>query len=278
LNFNGSLVWKYKWLIAAATIVAALMTFALYRPGTAQVWTGKAILTIGMAPTRTYMLQESGSLLAPIETPRNVIAQISDPLFKKRILGRTAFQPATAALSRELAAASLRAVALANERDIAVEISAGSGEDVRAVLRGLAAEIEKEHKEILNERLESVSAEMDDVKSRVALIEKSIEWNDRASGSVADDQIQWALTVTGLGVAAMATTTSTWIVLKDRIRRGTNLIKLSEPTVLHDEPDFYLLAPRSIGSLRASILAGLGVLAAMIVLTIVVGSRTRAPD
>lgn len=267
------LVWEYKWLIAVATIVAASVTFALYRPGTAQVWTGKTILTIGMAPTRGYLLQEGGSLLAPIETQRNLIAQISDPLFKKRILGRTAFQPATEALSRELAASSLRAVALNDDRDIAVEISAGSDEDVRTLLRGLAAEIEKEHKEILNQRLEAVSAEMDDDKSRVALIEKSIEWNNRDSGSVADDQTQSRRPAAGLGVAA---STETWSDLKDRIRRNTHLMKLSEPTVLHDEPD--LLAPRSIGSLRASILAGLGVLAAMIVLTIVVGSRTHAPD
>ena len=70
----------------------------------------------------------------------------------------------------------------------------------------------------------------------------------------------------------------TWSDLKDRIRRGSNLIKFSEPTVFRAEPDSYPRAARSVGALRASILAGLGMLAAMIVLTIVLSSRPRASD
>jgi hypothetical protein len=138
-----SRVWKFKWLIAAATIGAVAVTFVLFRSDAPQVWTGKTIVTIGMAPTKSYLIQEGGPGLAPIKTQRDVIADISDPLSKKKVIARTTFRPATAAFSREMAASSLRAAALNNDRDVAVEVSAASDEDVQAVLRGLAAEIEK---------------------------------------------------------------------------------------------------------------------------------------
>jgi len=272
LRVIGSQVWKFKWLIAAATIAAASVTFVLSRSDTPQIWTGKTVLTIGMSPTRSYLLGEGGSALAPIETQRVVIAQISDPLFKSKIIGQTAFRPATAALSREMATSSLRAVALNNDRDVAVEVSAGSDQDVQAVLRALAAEVEKEHKEILQQRLEAVSAEVDDIKSRIALIEKSVESNNRAQGSVADDKTE---TRQPLPMRAVSTSVQIWSDLKDRVLRGSNLIKLSEPTIFRVEPDSYPRPVRSIGALRASILAGLGMLAAMIILTIVVSPPRR---
>ena len=68
LRVIGSQVWKFKWLIAAATIAAASVTFVLSRSDTPQIWTGKTVLTIGMSPTRSYLLGEGGSALAPIET------------------------------------------------------------------------------------------------------------------------------------------------------------------------------------------------------------------
>jgi hypothetical protein len=266
-----SRVWKFKWLIAAATIGAALVTFVLFRSDAPQVWTGKTILTIGMAPTKSYLIQEDGPGYAPIKTQRDVIAEISDVLFKKKIIAQTALRPATAAFSREMAASSLRAVALNNDRDVAVEVSAASDEDVQAVLRGLAAEIEKEHKEIIKQRLDSVSAEVEDLQGRIAVIEKSLESIGRATDSVAEDKSQWRPSI-------VMPDFRTWSDLKDRIRRDSNLIKFSEPTVFRAEPDFYPRAARSIGALRASILAGLGMLAAMIVLTIVLSSRPRASD
>jgi LPS O-antigen subunit length determinant protein (WzzB/FepE family) len=266
-----SQVWKFKWLIAAATIAAALATFVLSRSDAPQVWTGKTILTIGIAPAKSYFIQEDGTGLVPIKTQREVIAEISDPLFKEKIIAQTAFRPATAAFSREMTASSLRAVAVNNDRDVAVEVSAASDEDVQAVLRGLAAEIEKEHKEIIKQRLESVSAEVEDLQGRIAVIEKSIEAISRAPDSVADDKSRSRPLM-------VMPDMRTWSDLKDRVRRGSNLIKFSETTVFRAEPDSYPRAARSIGALRASILAGLVMLAAMVVLTIVLSSRPRASD
>jgi hypothetical protein len=266
-----SRVWKFRWLIAAATIGAATLAFVFVRSDEPQVWTGKTILTIGTAPTKSYLIQETGSALSLIKAPREIVAEISDPRFRNRILAQTAFQPATAAFSRGMAASSLRAVSLNGDRDVAVEVSAASDADVQAVLRELAAEIEKEHKEIIKERLEAVSAELEDLKSRVALIEKSFA-SIGAPDSVAHEESQSRPPV------ALPYSIQTWSDLKDRIRRGSNLITFSEPTVFRAEADSYSRAPRSIGVLRTSILAGLAMLVAMIVLTIVVSSRPRASD
>lgn len=270
-----SQVWKFKWLIAAATIGAASVTFVLSRSDAPQVWTGKTILTIGMAPTKSYLIQEGGSGLAPIKTQRDVVAEISDPLFRKKIIAQTAFRPSTAAFSREMTASSLRAVALNNDRDVAVEVSAASDEDAQAVLRGVAAEIEKEHKEIIKQRVDSVSADVEDLQSRIALIEKSIESTGRPPNTAADERSQPR---PHMVMPDASISVRTWNELKDRVRRGSNLIKFSEPTVFRAEPDFHPRTARSIAALRASILAGLGMLAAMIVLTIIVSSRPRASD
>jgi len=271
-----SRVWKFKWLIAAMTIGAAALAFALSQPSdTPQVWTGKTILTIGTAPAQSYLLQEGGAALAPIEKQRDVIAQISDPIFKNRTIGQTAFEPATAAFSKGMAVSSLRAVALDNPRDVAVEVSAATDQDVQAVLRGLAAEIEKEHKEVIKQRLESVSTEVEDLQGRIAMIEKSLESISRAPGSAADEKSQLRPPVAMPDPSALI---RTWSDLRDRVRRGSNLIRFSEPTVFRADPDSYPRAPRSTGALRASILAGLAMLAAMIVLTVVVNYRARASD
>jgi hypothetical protein len=61
-----SRIWNFKWLIAAASIVAASVTFALSRSDPGQIWTGKTNLTIGTAPTKSYLFQEAGSAHDPL--------------------------------------------------------------------------------------------------------------------------------------------------------------------------------------------------------------------
>ena len=62
------LVWKSKWLIAAAAVLAAAVTFALTASSKIEIWSGRAILTVGVAPASDFIVQKSGPALAPIET------------------------------------------------------------------------------------------------------------------------------------------------------------------------------------------------------------------
>ena len=149
-------LWKSKWLIAAVAVLAAAVTFALTASSRIEVWSGRAILTIGLAPASDFIAQKSGPAVAPIEMPRRTIARLSDPAFKELIVKQAAFEPATASVSRSMVASSLRGIMLDKERDIAIELSAGSAADVQSAFRAIAAEIGTAHAAILDRQLEVV--------------------------------------------------------------------------------------------------------------------------
>jgi hypothetical protein len=274
LKFVASLAWRSKWLIGGATIAVAAVAFALAQANTVQVWTGKTTLTIGLSPTADYILQGNGPSMSAIETPRGTIARISSSAFRGEVVARAAFEPTTAAASRSMVSSSLRGIDLSNDRDVAVELSAVSAADVQAAFRAVAAEIDRTHGEILKRRLQLLQSRIDEAKSRIALIEKSNDrLNDRIFNASPDEKAQLRPSTFTLIPAASI---PAWNTLQDRIGRDTTLKELSEPSVLRLENDTYLLMPRSTGGLRASILAGLAMLAAMIVLTIVVNRPVRA--
>ncbi len=273
LKFVAALAWRAKWLIGVASIVAAAVAFALVRADTVQVWTGKTTLTIGLSPTADYILQGNGPLTSTIDTPRSTVARISDPAFKNQVVSRAAFEPATAAVSRSLVSSSLRGIVLEGEREVAIELSAGSAADVQAAFRAIAAEIDRTHGEILKRRLQLLQSRIDEAKSRVALIETSNErLNDRFFNVSPDEKTQVRPLIFNLVPAASI---PAWNTLQDRIERDTTLKELSEPSVLRLE-NYTFLMPRSTNALKASILAGLAMLAAMIVLTIVVNRPATA--
>jgi hypothetical protein len=77
-------------------------------------------------------------------------------------------------------------------------------------------------------------------------------------------------------ISLLATTISGWTELQSQVRNDTTLKQLCEPTVLHVEADNLVVSHRSIDRLRASLLAGAGMLLAIIILTIVVSPPGRA--
>ena len=84
-----------------------------------------------------------------------------------------------------MVASSLRGIVLDKERDIAIELSAGSAADVQSAFRAIAAEIGTAHAAILDRQLEVVQNRINGDKSRIAAIEKEIgELNDRVLKSM----------------------------------------------------------------------------------------------
>jgi hypothetical protein len=275
LKFVVPLIWKSKWLIAAAAALAAAVAFALTAPGKVELWSGRAILTVGLAPASEFIAQKSGPAVVPIETTRRTIARLSDPAFKELIVKRAAFEPATAAFSRSMVASSLRGIMLDKERDIAIELSAGSPADVQSAFRAIAAEIGTAHAAILDRQLEVVQNRINEDKSRIAAIEKEIgELNDRIRKAMpaAKRNEPARSPVTPM----LVTDISAWNELQSLVRNDTALKQLGEPTALRIEVDHLVVTHRSIERLRASLLAGAGMLVAMIILTIVVGPPRRA--
>ena len=274
LRFVASLLWRSKWLIGGAVIIASTVAFALAPADTGQIWTGKTTLTIGMAPPVDYILQSSGPAMAAIEKPRDAVARISDSGFRRLVVGRAAFQSATADVSRSMVSSTLRAIALEGDRDVSVELSAASAADVQAAFGAVAAEIDHAHNDILNRRLQLLQGRIDDAKSRLAAIEKSAEHvNDRIVSALADEKNPSRPVVLA---PALAASIPAWNDLQNHIQSDTNLKEVSEPSVVHLDAAMSMLAPRSTATLRSSLLAGFGMLIAMIVLTIIVSPFARA--
>jgi hypothetical protein len=273
LKFVTSLVWRSKWLIGGASVVVAAVAFALTQANTVQIWSGRTTLAIGLAPNLDYILLPISPPMAAIETPRSTVARISGPAFKGQVISRAAFEPATAALSRSMVSSSLRAIDLNTDRDVALELSAGSAADVQAAFHAVAAEIERAHGDILNRRLQFLQVRIDEAKSRIAVIEKSTDrFNDRIFSATSDEKAQLRPSIL---TPTPATSVAAWNELQDRIQLHTNLKQLSEPSVLRLEADTSIVGPRSVGTLRSSLLAGLAMFIAMIVFTMVVNSPMR---
>jgi hypothetical protein len=274
LKFVVPLVWKSKWLIAAVAILAAAVSYALMASSKIEIWSGRAILTVGLAPASDFIAQKSGPAIAPIELPRRTVARLSDPAFKEMIVKQAAFEPATASISRSMVASSLRGVVLDKEREIAIELSAGSVADVQSAFRAIAAEIGAAHAAILDRQLEVVQNRINEDKGRIATIEQEIdELNRRVLKSTPSPMRNEPPRSSAMPM--FAATISAWNEMQSLARNDTALKQLSEPTALRIETDHLVVTHRSIERLRASLLAGAGMLVAMIILTIVVNPPRR---
>ena len=245
LKFAVPLVWKWKWTIAVGTIFAAILTYALMASSKVDIWGGRAVLSVGLAPASEFIAQKSGPAMSPIETPRRTVARLSDPAFQDLIVKRTAFEPETASVSRSMVASSLRGIVLDKERDIVIELSAGSAADVQSAFRVIAAEISAVHSDILNRQIEVVQSRIDEDKARLAAIEKEIvEFNMRVTRPPPPP---WrneppSSPVTSTILMAISARNE----LQNLIRSDTALARLSEPTALRVNPDNIFVTHRSI--------------------------------
>lgn len=275
LRFVALLLWKSKWLIAAAAAIAAVLAFALTTSNKTEIWSGRTILTIGLAPAGDFLTRKSGPAITLIESPRRTVARLSDPSFKSQIINRATFDPATASISRSMVPSSLRGVVLDGDREIAVELSAGSAADVQAAFRAIGAELAETHGRILDRQTQLLQSRIDSNKERIAAIEKEVrELNDRilqASPSNRRDPRR-------LPASPMpATTMAAWNELQVMISNDMILKQLSEPSVLRAEAGNLVVTHRSLDRLQASLLAGAGMLVAMIILTIAVSPPRHPP-
>lgn len=274
LKFVLPSVWKSKWPIAAATALAAAVTFALTTSSGTDIWSGRAVLTVGLAPSSDFTVQKSGSTVVPIEKPRRTIARLSEPAFKELIVTHATFQPATASISKSMVASSLRGIELDKERDIAIELSAGSAADVQSAFRTVAAEIGAIHAAILERQLDVLQRRIDSDKSRIAALESEFrELNERALQSTPTPRNDEQPTSSAMPI--VVTKILAWNELQNQVRDDTTLKQLGEPTVLRVDADNLVVTHRSIERLRASLLTGAAMLVAMIVLTIAVSPLGR---
>ncbi|UPJ70883.1 hypothetical protein [Bradyrhizobium sp. 187] len=276
LKFSAEHIWRSKWLVAGATIAAVVLTLVFYHPKPPDAWIGQTTITIGEAPPVSFIVQLSGPALAPLEPPRALVARISDQRFKERVADRTSFDPDTAAFSKRMLTASLRGVALDGDRMVRVELSAGSPADVRSALKAVAEETSSIHAALLDRSLAPLRARIDDSKARVAAIEKANDdLNARILNMDAGGSPRPSPTILSLAATAAL---PAWNTLKDRIQIDENLAASSEATVAQPALEISPVASRALGTLTASIIAGLVMLLAICLLAAAIGPWPRLAD
>jgi hypothetical protein len=269
-------LWDSRRLIAVCVIIAAVLVFVLTTFSRTDIFSGRAVLTIGLAPASSFLAQRSGPAIAPIETPRQTVARLSDPAFKNQVLKRAAFDPVTASISRAMVTASLRGILPNSGRDVPIELSAGSAADVRAAFRAIAAEVSELHDALLDRQIRILQDKIDGNKDRIATLER--RFGKPSDRILSRPQVEKIGPPNSRGARKPATVVSVWSDLHALVSSDTTLRQLSEPSVLRDEPDSIVITYRSIEGLRASLLAGAGMLIAMIILTIAVSPRRRPPE
>ena len=243
---------NWRLLIVGAMLVAATVAFAVGQAGSTQIWSGRTTVTIGLAPSHTYLLLSAyDPNVSPIETPRQLAVRISDPGFRAEVLDRAKFDTSTAARSRSLVASSMRGIPPENSRDVVIELSAASPADVEAAFRALWDKIDKLHRAILEKRLAFLREKIARDKSRMESERSKDELNRLLFPSRSRPD--------------------------DRIEGDMVLEQLSEPSVIHLEPGTFIQGKRSVATLKASLLAGFAMLVAMAALTFAIGLRTRSP-
>ncbi len=273
LRYVGARIKRARWLLMIASFLAFGFAAVSFGTNRTPIWTGRTIIKIGLAPSQDFLVQESGPPLAPIETSRNLVSRISDPMFQTKVLDRALLEPATAEDSKRLVKASLRAIALEGDRNVAVEVSAATKADIDTVLQSLATEIDKVHEGIAQRRLEALRAILADLQSRSEFIEKSMtETLPRilvAPPAQAQDIYGSPVTPTRAPVAEF------WSKLRDRVQRYKTLLELNEKTVTYAERGSYPKSERLTGPGAISLLTGLIMLVAMGGLAVVTAPKER---
>lgn len=268
LSLVASLLWKSKWLTICATAVVAAVAFAVSQTGATQIWSGRTTLTIGLVPSVSYLAFGGPPSLEAIESQRAAVSRISDSGFRSELLSRAAFEPATAARSRSLVGSTLRAIVLDGDRDVAIELSAASRADVEAAFRALDAQIGKVHGDVLAARLKLLDQQIEQYRHRTTEIENS------------SNQLLERIFKDGADKSRLSVFTAipTWADLQDRIQHDTNLKQMAQASVVHLQSNGSIQGPRSVAALRTSLLAGLMMLVAAIVLTFVLNAPSRGSD
>jgi hypothetical protein len=252
MSLVTSLNWRLKLLIAGATLIAAAVTLAVAEAGSTQIWSGRTTVTIGMAPSLSYLLLSAyDPNVSPIEAPRHLAARISDPGFRAEVLNQAKFEGPTAARSRSLAASTMRGIGLVGEREIAIELSAASPADVEAVFRALGHQIDKVHNAILENRKRFLQEKMARDRIRMESEKSRDELNSLLFPSRGRPD--------------------------DRLEGDMVLGQLSGPSVMHLEPGTFIQGKRNVATFTASLLAGFVMLVAMAALTFAINFRTQPP-
>jgi len=114
-----------------------------------------------------------------------------------------------------------------------------------ARITALAGEIGQRHNDILSRQLRLLQVRIDENANRIDQIQKFLGLLNRRA-------LDNPYSTASKSPPVLPNSISLWSELQERIQSDTNLVQLSEQTVVHAAPDTYLVASHSLEPLRAS--------------------------
>jgi hypothetical protein len=231
-------------------------------------WNLRTTFRIGDSSNPISVIEGSLTPQGTVERYSKVVALISNPAFRQGIADTSEFDPGSAALSKKLVFATLRASAL-NDNDIELEITAASVADCRSAYRNIAERIEQRHATLFDQNARLLQKAIDDYRERSLQLKKwedaKTQPNNPSSNEHTNDLDD---PKSGLGVS--------WNKTREHLRRLEAVELLMTPTRFPAESEVYVDGPLSNNTVRLSALAGLVIVLCALILAM--GLEMRQSD
>jgi len=253
-------------IISLLALCFACAIWFLCRPDP-PVWRVRTTFHIGMSASPAAVIEGSLNLGGTIEGYSSVVALISAPAFRDAIAAASEFEAGSAALSKRLLFATLRAHALDhNDQDVEIDFTAASAADCRAAYRTIAERIGQRHAGLSAQSAKTLQVAIDDYRERAAQLAKwedaRIQPGDKASANA--DR-----TKSGIG--------QSWSETREHLRRLEAVKSLMTPTTFPPEAEVHVEGPLVNNTVRLSALAGLAVILCAFVLALALETRASRP-
>lgn len=240
-------------ILGALLLCLAVLTLYVL-PADPPVWTVRTAFTIGNSINPDSVINGSLAPQGQVEGYRIVVALISTPVFRQTIANTSQFESETAARSKQLVFDTLRAHPQ-SDNSIEIEFTAASPADCRAAYRAIADRIERRHAVLFEQNVKLLQASIDDYTARSVQLK---QWEDAYLQPGDQPSVSDKDSKSGLGIA--------WNDTRERLRRLEAAKLLLTKTTFPPESEVYVNGPLSRGTVRSSALAGLAVLAAVLLL------------
>jgi hypothetical protein len=255
-------------ILVLLTLCAGSAIWLLCKPDL-PVWRLRAVFYIGSAVDRALLAESSSDALktpkiplSGIEKPSAVVALISSPGFRQKIVETAEFEASTAARSKRLVFDTLRANAL-NNFDITVEFLAASSADARATFRTIVELIRNRHTPLFEQEAQLLQTRIDDYRERSTQLQKWLGAMEQAG-----DQ--------GPPVPATSQTelVDRWVETGKQLQQLEVAKASLVPTTFPSDAEVYVNGPLTTDSVRLSALAGLAVLVSVLLLSLALDAQT----
>ncbi|TQF32828.1 hypothetical protein UNPA324_27090 [Bradyrhizobium sp. UNPA324] len=253
-------------LVIGAILLAALGSLAVGRK--VQSWTATSTIAIGTMPTLESILGLAGAAIEPVENARDLVTRIGALQFESTVLAEA--QKALPDSRGAFAGASLRGIVI-GDSSIRLEASSASKEEAVTLLRQAVLAIQAAHQRLSEPRMELLRSVRARLQEARALLDDALKKSKMDITPARPDGIFTGPVFTespGASVDRM-------LNVDTRIALLAYLERTVRTTGLQDGSSPATEGPREVNLVQRAILAGLGMLLFISLLTFVLRRPAR---